>query len=115
MYIACGICVVQVLPFLYEQDYNTAGCSERRRHLLVGKSTPLSRCDPRPHAVKKLSRLEQSAEQCQQDFLCRSCARRTSIIVPIGELRHLLKRIVGSGGCASRATYQCNALRCEYV
>jgi hypothetical protein len=103
-----GAHLIEVQPYKYEQDNNSAGCASRNRYLLVGTRPCEAMCTD-------FSRMD--ANRCAEDTRCRICARATQgtkIAAPVAELRLLMQRIMG-GSAETSGTYVCGAGRCAYT
>lgn len=97
-FMRAGTHLIEILPWLYEQDYNTAGCAARQRHVLVGE----------PMRKGNLSaRLESSTAWSRQ------LARTDRVKVPLVELDKLVSRIITHQ--TARGRYVCSLSRCAYV
>ena len=94
--------LIEVLPFLYEQDYNTAGCAPRHRHVLVGLPSATS-----------LTWTQHNARVAQSQRSTHTKTRSARILVPVSELDLLLARIVNNA--AAKGGYRCSPPRCAYV
>ena len=90
--------LIEINPYLYEQDFNSAGCASRHRHVLVG-------------ARNRLSKVSRNAENARKTI--RWSARSAEIIVPIDELKLLLSRI--QSNTTQEGRYVCDPERCKYL
>jgi len=77
-----GTHLIEILPYLYEQDYDNAGCSFRHRPVLVGSPPP------------RANETRDNARLARQTKAGRSEHRRAGILVPIAEFEMLLARTV---------------------
>ena len=91
--------LIEILPYMYEQDYNTAGCVDRHRHVLVGEES--GQWSPRIQRVQ------------HSKMHARIKARTNRIRVPMQELSRLLERI--RTNTTHRGKYLCLPHRCRYT
>ena len=97
--------LIEVNPYLYEQDCNFFGCSHAHRHVLGGT---------RNAVIDQTSALNSTdASGCKTKGQCRIIARNVPITVDTAELRLLVKRIVQRR--TFEGHYVCDRFRCSYV
>lgn len=99
-----GAHLIEVQPYLYEQDANNQGCAPRRRHLLIGMPHARGRMPRQCHGL--------TAQQAVEQAACRFRIRDLPIRVPLHELDRLMRRIVA--GRTSKGRFRCDPFRCAY-
>lgn len=95
----CGTHLIEVLPNGYEQDFNSAGCACRHRHVLVG--------------LRQANASGENARLRRSTYEGRFAARSASVIVSVNELNTLMSRILTNTVAEGR--YECRPERCSYV
>ena len=97
-FMQAGTHLIEILPWLYEQDFNSAGCAARHRHVLVGEPTREGNVSARLKSSEAWSR---------------HLARTDRIQVPLLELDMLVSRILTHQ--TARGHYECSLSRCAYA
>ena len=101
-FMRAGTHLIEILPWLYEQDCNFAGCGAHHRHVLVGEPTQKENA-----SAPRIARLASAS------ISGRRRARTAQIQVPTTELDRLVSRIVTSQ--TARGRFVCQPSRCAYV
>ena len=104
-----GTHLIEILPYLYEQDANNAGCALSRRHVLVANPAPFELL---PAGCRALGRNFTIANAIDA-FRCRTTVRDQTMRVPLDELERLLGRI--ANGTTSQGRFDCGPRRCSYA
>ena len=105
-----GTHLIELQPYLYEQDANNAGCAPNHRHLLVGIKHQTHNKKLRLVCDTALADFR-TVTNCT--FECRRAIRETQIMVNLTEFTTLLERI--TAGRTSVGAYRCDTTRCAYI